>query len=85
MLNKLKIIPVLLLACNILCSQENQTISQLTKEISNLEQKKDSLLNELEFLILNEDLTEIIKTIIPSKKDIIRAIFTSPNKWNKCD
>ena len=53
MLNKLKIITVLLLACNTLCSQENQTISQLTKEISNLEQKKDSLLNELEFLKLN--------------------------------
>ena len=52
MLNKLKIITVLLLAFNTLCSQENQTISQLTKEISNLEQKKDSLLNELEFLIL---------------------------------
>ena len=65
MLNKLKIITVLLFACNILYSQENQTISQLTKEISNLEQKKDSLLNELEFLILKEDLTEIIKTIIP--------------------
>ena len=81
MLNKLKIITVLLLAYNILCSQENQTISQLTKEISNLEQKKDSLLNELEFLILNEDLTEIIKTIIPSKKAVsythLRAHETS--------
>ena len=82
MLNKLKIITVLLLACNILCSQENQTISQLTKEISNLEQKKDSLLNELEFLILKEDLTEIIKTIIPNKKDITKhhALVISYNE-----
>ena len=82
MLNKLKIITVLLLACNTLCSQENQTISQLTKEISNLEQKKDSLLNELEFLILKEDLTEIIKTIIPNKKDITKhhALVISYNE-----
>ena len=82
MLNKLKIITVLLLAFNTLCSQENQTISQLTKEISNLEQKKDSLLNELEFLILKEDLTEIIKTIIPSKKDITKhhALVISYNE-----
>jgi len=72
MLNKLKIITVLLFTCNIICSQENQSISQLNKEISNLEQKKDSLLNKLEFLILKEDLKEIIKTIIPSKKDIIK-------------
>ena len=82
MLNKLKIITVLLFACNILYSQENQTISQLTKEISNLEQKKDSLLNELEFLILKEDLTEIIKTIIPNKKDITKhhALVISYNE-----
>ena len=82
MLNKLKIITVLLLACNTLCSQENQTISQLTKKISNLEQKKDSLLNELEFLILKEDLTEIIKTIIPNKKDITKhhALVISYNE-----
>ena len=82
MLNKLKIITVLLLACNSLCSQKNQTISQLTKEISNLEQKKDSLLNELEFLILKEDLTEIIKTIIPCKKDITKhhALVISYNE-----
>ena len=82
MLNKLKIITPLLFACNILCSQENQTISQLNKEISNLEQKKDSLLNELEFLILKEDLTEITKTIVPSKEDIIKhhALVISYNE-----
>ena len=82
MLNKLKIITVLLFTCNIICSQENQSISQLNKEISNLEQKKDSLLNKLEFLILKEDLKEIIKTIIPSKNDIIKhhALVISYNE-----
>ena len=68
MLNNLKIITALLFTCNITFSQENHTISQLNKEIANLEQKKDSLLNELEFLILKEDLNEVMKTIIPSNK-----------------
>ena len=82
MLNNLKIITTLLLACNVLFSQENHTISQLNKEIANLEHKKDSLLNELEFLILKEDLNEVMKTIIPSKNDIIKhhALVISYNE-----
>ena len=82
MLNNLKIITTFLFACNILYSQENHTISQLNKEITILEQKKDSLLNVLEFLILEEDLNEVMKTIIPSKKDIIEhhALVISYNE-----
>ena len=82
MLNNLKIITALLFACNITFSQEKHTISQLNKEISILEQKKDSLLNELEFLILKEDLNEVMKTIIPSKNDIIKhhALVISYNE-----
>ena len=82
MLNSLKIIIIILFACNILHSQKNQSISQLNKEISKLEQKKDSLLNELEFLILKEDLNELMKTIIPSKKKIIKhhALIISYNE-----
>ena len=82
MLNNLKIITALLLACNILFSQENHTISQLNKEIANLEHKRDSLLDELEFLILKEDLNEVMKTIIPTKKDIIKhhALVISYNE-----
>ena len=82
MLNNLKIITALLFACNITFSQEKHTISHLNKEISILEQKKDSLLNELEFLILKEDLNEVMKTIIPSKNDIIKhhALVISYNE-----
>ena len=82
MLNNLKIITALLFTCNILFSQEKHTISQLNKEIANLEHKKDSLLNELEFLILKEDLNEVMNTIIPTNKDIIKhhALVISYNE-----
>ena len=82
MLNNLKIITALLLTCNILFSQEKHTISQLNREIANLEHKKDSLLNELEFLILKEDLNEVMNTIIPTNKDIIKhhALVISYNE-----
>ncbi len=82
MINNLKIILAILFAFNILNAQENYSISQLNKELSNLERKKDSILNELEFLILKEDLTEVMNTIIPSKINIIKhyALVISYNE-----
>ena len=82
MLNNLKICITILFTSNVLNSQVNHSISELTLEISNLEQKKDSLLKELEFLILNQDLTEILETVIPSKREIIKhhALVISYNE-----
>ena len=82
MLNNLKICITILFTSNVLNSQVNHSISELTLEISNLEQKKDSLLKELEFLILNQDLTEILETVIPSNREIIKhhALVISYNE-----
>ena len=66
----------------IISAQVNPDIEKINTELKQIEEKKDALLEQLEFITLREDLKEVSQTIIPKDENIIKhkALIISYNE-----
>ena len=66
----------------IISAQINPDIEKINTELKQIEEKKDALLEQLEFITLREDIKEVSQTIIPKDEDIIKhkALIISYNE-----
>ena len=66
----------------IISAQVNPDIEKINNELRQIEEKKDALLEQLEFFTLREDIKEVSQTIIPKDNEIIKhnALIISYNE-----
>ena len=66
----------------IISAQVNPDIEKINNELRQIEEKKDALLEQLEFFTLSEDIKEVSQTIIPKDNKIIKhnALIISYNE-----